>query len=393
MLECTKEKNKDRWISMKTVTKGYKYRIYPTEEQKIQIEKTFGCKRFIYNHFLGMKINLYKTEGKFLSYTKCSSILTELKRELEWLKEVDKFALQNSLKDLDSAYKNFFRENKKGNKNQGFPKFKTKRDNNKSYRTNFTNKNIELDYETHQIKLPKLKWIKASLHRKFTGKILSVTIKKVPSGKYYISLNVECEHQELPKNNNQVGLDLGLTDLIIKSDGETIENKKITYNYEKKLSKLQRQLAKKQKASKNFKKQKIKVAKLHEKIRNIRKDNLHKISSQIVKENQFIFSENLNVAGMVKNHNLSKSIQDASWYELTRQLEYKSLWNDRIYHKVDRYYASSQICNVCNNKNKDIKNLSIRNWTCPNCNTTHNRDINASRNIIKQGLKELEIVI
>lgn len=378
---------------MKTVTKGYKYRIYPTEEQKIQIEKTFGCKRFIYNHFLDMKINLYKTEGKFLSYTKCSSILTELKRELEWLKEVDKFALQNSLKDLDSSYKNFFRENKKGNKNQGFPKFKTKRDNKKSYRTNFTNKNIELDYETHQIKLPKLKWIKASLHRKFTGKILSATIKKVPSGKYYISLNVECEHQELPKNNNQVGLDLGLTDLIIKSDGETIENKKITYNYEKKLSKLQRQLAKKQKASKNFKKQKIKVAKLHEKIRNIRKDNLHKISSQIVKENQFIFSENLNVAGMVKNHNLSKSIQDASWYELTRQLEYKSLWNDRIYHKVDRYYASSQICNVCNNKNKDIKNLSIRNWTCPNCNTTHNRDINASRNIIKQGLKELEIVI
>ena len=163
--------------------------------------------------------------------------------------------------------------------------------------------------------------------------------------------------------------------------------------YEKKLAKLQRQLAKKEKGSKNFNKQRIKVAKLHEKITNIRMDNLHKISSQIVKENQFIFSEDLNIKGMVKNPNLSKSIHDVSWSELTRQIQYKSEWNNRIYHKVNRYYASSQLCNVCGYKNKEVKNLSIREWTCPKCGTHHNRDINASINILNQGLKDLELAM
>jgi putative transposase len=378
---------------MKTVIKGYKYRIYPNEEQIIQINKTFGCCRFIYNHFLAMKIETYKIEQKSLSYNKCSSLLTQLKKDREWLKEPDKFSLQNSLKDLDVAYQNFFREIKKGNNNQGFPKFKSKKNNNKSYKTNFTNNNIEPNFNNNQIKLPKLGWIKCKLHRKFTGKILSATISQVPSGKYFVSLNVECEHKELSKNNNAVGLDLGISDLLITSDGEIIENNKLTYKYENKLAKLQRQLAKKEKGSKNKNKQRIKVARLHEKITNIRKDNLHKISSQIVKENQFIFSEDLNIKGMLKNHNLAKSIHDVSWYELTRQLQYKSEWNDKIYHKIDRFYASSQICNVCGYKNEDIKNLSIREWTCPECNTRHNRDINASINILNQGLKDLKLVV
>ncbi|NLV77019.1 MAG: IS200/IS605 family element transposase accessory protein TnpB [Tissierellia bacterium] len=378
---------------MKTVIKGYKYRIYPTDEQKELINKTFGCSRFVHNYFLAMKIELYKTEQKSLSYSKCSSLLTELKKEKEWLKEVDKFALQNSLKDLNTAYQNFFREHKKGNTNQGFPKFKSKKNNYKSYRTNFTNNNIEIDFEKGQIKLPKLKWIKCKTHRKFTGKILSVTISQVPSGKYYVSLNVECEHEELPKANNSIGLDLGISDLLITSNGQTFENNKLTYKYEKKLAKLQRQLSKKQKGSKNFNKQRIKIAKLHEKITNIRVDNLHKISSQIVKENQFIFSEDLNIKGMIKNPKLAKSIQDVSWYELIRQLQYKSKWNNRVYHKVDRFYASSQICNNCNYKNEKIKNLSIRKWTCPECGTYHNRDINASINILNQGLKDLELAV
>lgn len=380
-------------LSMKTVIKGYKYRIYPTDEQKELINKTFGCSRFVHNYFLAMKIELYKTEQKSLSYSKCSSLLTELKKEKEWLKEVDKFALQNSLKDLNTAYQNFFREHKKGNTNQGFPKFKSKKNNYKSYRTNFTNNNIEIDFEKGQIKLPKLKWIKCKTHRKFTGKILSVTISQVPSGKYYVSLNVECEHEELPKANNSIGLDLGISDLLITSNGQTFENNKLTYKYEKKLAKLQRQLSKKQKGSKNFNKQRIKIAKLHEKITNIRVDNLHKISSQIVKENQFIFSEDLNIKGMIKNPKLAKSIQDVSWYELIRQLQYKSKWNNRVYHKVDRFYASSQICNNCNYKNEKIKNLSIRKWTCPECGTYHNRDINASINILNQGLKDLELAV
>ena len=380
-------------LSMKTVIKGYKYRIYPTNEQKELINKTFGCSRFIYNHFLAMKIELYKTDQKSLSYNKCSELLTELKKEKEWLKEVDKFALQNSIKDLDTAYQNFFREHKKGNTNQGFPKFKSKKNNYKSYRTNFTNNNIEINFENNQIKLPKLKWIKCKLHRKFTGKILSATISQVPSGKYYVSFNVECEHEELPETENFIGLDLGISDLLIASNGETFENNKLTYKYEKKLAKLQRQLAKKEKGSKNYNKQRIKVAKLHEKITNIRMDNLHKISSQIVKENQFIFSEDLNIKGMVKNPNLSKSIHDVSWSELTRQIQYKSEWNERTYHKIDRFYASSQICSNCNYKNNKTKNLSIRQWTCPECGTNHNRDINASINILNQGLKDLELVV
>lgn len=378
---------------MKKIIKGYKYRIYPTEEQKLQINKTFGCCRFVYNYFLAIRIELYKTEQKSLFYNKCSDILTQLKKEKEWLKESDKFALHNSLKDLDSAYKNFFKEIKKGNSNQGFPKFKSKRNNYKSYKTNFTNNNIELDFANNEIKLPKLRWVKCKLHRKFTGKILSATISYVPSGKYFVSFNVECEHKELPKNSNTIGLDLGISNLLITSNGETFENNKLTYKYEKKLAKLQRKLVKKQKDSKDFHKQRIKVAKLHEKITNIRKDKLHKISSQIVKENQFIFSEDLNVKGMVKNHKLTKSIHDESLYELTRQLQYKAEWNGRIYHKVDRFFASSQICSNCGYINKNIKDLSIRTWTCPNCSTQHNRDINASINILNQGIKDLELAV
>lgn len=379
---------------MRTVIKGYKYRIYPNEEQKVQINKTFGCCRFVYNHFLAMRIELYKTKQKSMSKTECNNYCNQkLKKEYPWLKEVDKFALTNSIYNLDNAYQNFFREIKKGNANQGFPKFKSKKNNHKSYRTNFTNNNIAPNFANNQIKLPKLGWLKCKLHREFTGKILSATISQVPSGKYFVSLNVKCEHEELPKNNNAIGLDLGISDLLITSDGEVENNNKLIYKYEKKLAKLQRQLAKKQKGSNNFHKQRIKVARLHEKIANQRKDNINKISSRIVKENQFIFSEDLNISNMVKNHNLAKSIHDVSWYELTRQLQYKSEWNGRIYQKVDRFYASSQLCNVCNYKNEEVKNLSIREWTCPECNTKHDRDINASINILNQGLRDLKLVV
>jgi putative transposase len=338
-----------------------------------------------------MKIELYNKEQKSLPYTNCSKILTQLKKEKEWLKEPDKFALQNSLKDLDSAYKNFFREIKKGNKNQGFPKFKRKRDNYKSYRTNFTENNIEIDFINNQVKLPKSKWIKCKLHRKFTGKIISATITQVPSGKYFASFNVECEQKQLPKNNKSVGIDLGITDMLIDSNGNKIPNPKTLYKYEQKLAREQRKLSKKEKGSKNFHKQRIKVAKVHEKISNIRKDYLHKLTFNIINENQVIITESLNVSGMIKNKNLSKAISDVSWSEFTRQLEYKSDWYKRTYHKIDPFYPSSQHCNNCGYKNQETKDLNIRKWTCPECKEEHDRDINAAINILNQGLKELQI--
>ncbi|WP_291567471.1 MULTISPECIES: IS200/IS605 family element RNA-guided endonuclease TnpB [unclassified Clostridium] len=379
-------------METKTVIKGYKYRIYPTKEQEVQLAKTFGCCRFVYNKILAMKIDLYKNEGKSLSKTTCNNYCNrELKKEYSWLKEVDKFALTNSIYNLDEAYQNFFRRVKENNDKVGFPKFKSKHNHYYSYKTNFTNNNIKVLFKDNLVQLPKLGKIKAKLHREFEGRILYATISKVPSGKYYVSFNIECEHNILPKSNNKIGIDLGIKDLLITTDGEPIDNQKLTYKYEKKLAKLQRQLCKMQLHSNNYKKQTDKIAKLHEKISNKRIDNLHKISLRIIRENQFIFSEDLNIKGMVKNPNLSKSIHDCGWHELTRQLTYKGLWNDRTYHKVDRYFASSQLCSNCGYKNEEVRDLTLREWDCPICKAHHNRDINASKNILMQGLKDLNV--
>lgn len=368
------------------MVKGFKYRIYPNKEQEIQLAKTFGSCRFVYNQILAKRIELYKTEQKGLSKTDCNNYCNrELKQKYPWLKEVDKFALTNAIYSLDKAYQKFFKEH------AGFPKFKSKHNHNYSYTTNFTNNNIKVLFEDNLVQLPKLGKVRARLHREFKGKILFATVSQVYSGKYFVSFNVETENIQLPKNNNAIGFDLGIKDLLITSDGETFNNQKLTYKYEEQLAKLQRQQAKMIRGSKNWQKQRIKIARLHEKISNKRLDNLHKISSQIVKENQFIFSENLNVSGMVKNHNLAKAVHDMGWYELTRQLVYKSEWNGRVYHKVDRYFASSQICSVCGYKNTDTKDLNVREWVCPECQTRHDRDINASINILQQGLKDLGI--
>ena len=372
--------------------KGFKYRIYPTKEQEIQLSKTFGSCRFVYNQLLAKKIELYKEEKQPLSYRKCSSLLTKMKKEdYIWLKEVDKFALQNSLKDLDQAYQDFFRRVKQGNKELGFPKFKSKRNHNYSYKTNFTNNNIKVDFDNNKIQLPKLKWIKCKLHRKFEGKILFATISKTPSNKYFVSFNVEVEHNILPKSNNMIGFDLGIKEFLIDTNNNHIDNPKVLKQYENKLAKLQRQLAHKDKGSNNFKKQCIKIAKLYERITNIRRDFQHKLSNGIIRDNQIIISEDLQISNMVKNHNLAKAISDVSWGEFTRQLLYKAEWNDRIYHKINPWFASSQLCSECGTKNKEVKCLSIREWVCPSCGAIHQRDENASKNILRQGLLELEI--
>ena len=364
--------------------KAYKYRIYPNNEQKVQLAKTFGCCRFVYNQTLAYRKNAYEKEKKSVSRTDCNNYCNrELKKEYEWLKEVDKFALTNAIYHMDAAYRKFFKEH------AGYPKFKRKHDNHKSYTTNFTNGNIALDFESGKIKLPKLGKIKAKLHREFDGQIKSATISQVPSGKYYVSILVETEHGELPQTGKNIGLDLGIKDLCITSEGKKYENPKTIKKYEKKLAKLQRKLAHKEKGSRNYYKQRIKIALCHEKITNTRKDYLHKVSHKIISENQVIVSENLQIKNMVRNHHLAKSISDVSWYELTRQLEYKAAWNGRKYIKIDTFYASSQICSECGYQNAGTKDLSVRKWVCTVCGAKQDRDINAARNILTEGLRQI----
>lgn len=366
--------------------KGYKYRLYPNKEQEVQLQKTFGCCRFVYNQTLAYRKEKYDKEKESMNKTSCNNYCNQvLKKEYEWLKEVDKFALTNAIYNMDSAYQKFFKEH------AGYPKFKSKKNHKKSYTTNFTNGNIEVDFENNKIKLPKLKWVKAKLHREFVGQIKSATISQVPSGKYYVSILVETEHIHMESTGCIVGIDLGIKDLLITSDGRKYDNQKLIKKYEDKLAKEQRKLAHKQKGSSNWNKQRIKVAKIHEKISNTRKDYLHKISHELVNENQVIVSEDLAVKNMVKNHNLAKSISDCGWYELTRQLDYKSDWNNRNYIKIGRFTKSSQPCSVCGYINIETKDLSVREWTCPQCGTVHDRDVNAAINILNEGLRILEV--
>ena len=279
--------------------KGYKYRIYPNKEQKKQIAKTFGCCRFVYNNILAYRKEVYE-QKQTVSKTDCNNYCNrELKKKYNWLKEVDKFALTNAIYNMDNAYQKFFKEQ------AGYPKFKRKQDKYKSYTTNFTNGNISVDFDKGKIKLPKLKYVKTKIHRYFTGKIKSVIISKVPSGKYYVSVLVETEHSPCVKTNNQIGLDLGIKDLCITSNGKKYENPKTIKKYEKKLAKLQRQLAHKNKKSRNYQKKRKQIALCHEKIANTRKDYLHKLSKEIISENQVIVSETLQIRNMVKKSQIS----------------------------------------------------------------------------------------
>jgi len=360
--------------------KAYKYKIKPTQEQEVLLAKHFGSVRFVFNRFLGERQKQYEENKLSSSYNRDSEKLTKLKTEedFSWLKEINSQSLQYTLKALDGAYRNFFR--KKG----GFPNFKSKSDSNQSF---CVPQNVKV--EGNNLIIPKFKEpIKIILHREFKGEIRQCTISKTPTGEHFVSILVKTVHEIKSKTNKTVAIDLGIKDFAITSDGYKYKNNKYTKTYTKKLKSAQKHLSKKEKGSVRYNKQKLKVARLHKKITNSRKDNLHKVSTELISKYDLIILEDLNVSGMVKNHKLAKSISDASWSAFVNMLQYKAEWNEKQIVQINRWFPSSKTCNCCGHIKQNLS-LKDRTWTCPSCHSILDRDFNAAKNILVEGLKNI----
>ena len=368
--------------------KSYQFRLYPNDSQIIMIQKTFGCTRFVYNHYLEKR-----KKGDLTCFDMIRD-LPNLYSEYPFLKEVDSCSLRCSLFDLEDSFKRFI------NHQNNCPKFKGKYSSKRSYRTNYITsiykerkyENIKVDLKRKVITLPKLKEVKIRGYRNLEslpGRIINATISEYSSGKYYVSVLVEVSHiipKIIPKRI--VGIDLGIKDVVITSDGEKTKNEKIIEKYEKRIKRKQRELARREKGSSNYYKTKRKLAILFQKLKNARKYFIHQITKKLVLENDIIVSETLKVKEMIEEKKFSKSLTDVRLSEICRILEYKAKYYGKRYIQIDTYYPSSQECSKCGYKNEKVKELSVRNWICPECGSYHDRDINASQNILFEGIKK-----
>ena len=358
--------------------KGVKFRIYPNKEQKNLINQTFGCCRLIYNKGLAMRNEAYQNGNK-IGYSQTSAMLTELKKcdDFSFLKVVDSIALQQSLRDLDRGFVNFFQ------KRAAHPVFKSKHNHHQSYRTINQGDNIRI--VGRYIKLPKLGYVKVRQSMEI-GHINNVTVERTPAGKYFAVLNVEFEPIPKPNGGDEIGIDVGITEFYSDSNGNMVPNPGYLERSMRKLAREQRKLSRKQKGSKNREKQRKKVALVHEQVTNQRNDFLQKQSIMLIRENQTICIEDLKVKNMMRNHKLAQAIASVSWSKFFDMLEYKAAWYGNDIIRIPTMYPSSQTCSCCGYKNPLVKNLSVRDWECPECHAKHNRNTNASINILRKGL-------